>query len=157
MSGLPPASEQSTEGVPMWMFRSSAWSPKVLSILRIVVAFMFISQGTLKMFGVPSRGGEFRGFKPTTQLGLAAMIEVIGGSLVLIGLATRPAAFVMSGEMAAAYFQTHAPRAVFPVINGGEPAVLFCWIFLYLSFAGAGPWSIDAWLASRRRSSRAGG
>jgi len=133
----------------MWLFRSSPHAPKVLSILRIVVAFMFISVGTMKMFGFPARG-EPIGFDPFTQLGWSAIIEVLGGVLVLIGLATRPLTFLMSGEMAVAYFQNFAPKAFFPVINGGLPPALFCWIFLYFAFAGGGPWSVDAWLASRR-------
>ena len=105
------------------------------------------------MFGFPSRGGEPIGFDPFTQIGLAAIIEVVGGTLVLFGLATRPAAFIMSGEMAVAYFQVYAPKAFFPVINGGASAALFCWIFFYFSFAGAGPWSLDALIASSRTAS----
>jgi putative oxidoreductase len=133
-----------------WVFGPSPLAPRVLSIVRIVVAFMFMSVGTMKMFGFPARG-EPTGFDPFTQIGLAAIIEVFGGILVLIGLGTRPAAFIMSGEMAVAYFQVYAPKAFFPVINGGAPAALYCWIFFYLAFAGGGPWSVDAWLSSRRR------
>ena len=127
----------------MWLFRPSPMAPRVLSVFRIVVAFLFMSVGTMKMFGFPSRGATL-GFDPTTQLGLSAIIEVFGGLLVLLGLGTRPAAFLMSGEMAVAYFQSYAPKAFFPVINGGAPAALFCWIFFYLAFAGGGPWSLDA-------------
>ena len=133
-----------------WLFRGSPHAPKVLSIVRVVVAFMFMSVGTMKMFGFPSRG-EPIGFDPFTQIGLAAIIEVFGGTLVLIGLATRPAAFIMSGEMAVAYFQNYAPKAFFPVINGGAPAALYCWIFFYLAFAGGGAWSVDAWISSTRQ------
>jgi len=109
----------------------------------------------MKMFGFPSRGGDSApiGFNPSTQIGLAAIIEVFGGTLMLFGLATRPTAFIMSGEMAVAYFQVYAAKAFFPVINGGASAALFCWIFLYLSFAGAGPWSLDALIASSRPAS----
>ena len=134
----------------MWMFKSSPSAGQVLSVLRIVVAFMFISAVTMKMFGYPSRGGDPRAFNPFTQIGLAAIIEVVGGTLLLVGLATRPAAFIMSGEMAVAYFQAYAPKAFFPVINGGASAALFCWIFFYFSFVGAGPWSLDALIASLR-------
>ena len=131
----------------MWLFRKSPIAPTMLSVMRIVVAFLFLSVGTMKMFGFPSRGGAVIGFDPFTQIGLAAIIEVLGGTLVLLGLATRPAAFIMSGEMAVAYFQVYAPKAFFPVVNGGHPAALFCWIFFYLAFAGAGPWSLDALIA----------
>ena len=134
----------------MWILHSSPSAGRVLSVMRIVVAFMFISAGTMKMFGYPSRGGDPRAFNPFTQIGLAAIIEVVGGSLVLAGLATRPAAFIMSGEMAVAYFQSYAPKAFFPVINGGASAALFCWIFFYLSFVGGGPWSLDALIVGRR-------
>jgi putative oxidoreductase len=131
----------------MWLIRKSPIAPMVLSVMRMVVGFMFLSVGTMKMFGFPSRGGAVVGFDPFTQIGLAAILEVFGGTLVLLGLATRPAAFIMSGEMAVAYFQVYAPKAFFPVINGGVLAALFCWIFLYLAFAGAGPWSLDALIA----------
>ncbi len=135
----------------MWLFRSSPASPKMLSIMRIVVAFLFFTVGTMKMFGYPSRGGERRPFNPFTQIGLAAIIEVVGGTLVMVGLATRPAAFIMSGEMAVAYFQSYADKSFFPVINGGQSAATFCWIFLYLAFAGSGPWSLDAVLFPARK------
>ena len=138
----------------IWLLRSSPAASHVLSILRMVVAFLFISAGTMKMFGFPSRGGPPIGFDPFTQIGLAAIIEVVCGTLVLFGLVTRPAAFIMSGEMAVAYFQSYAPKAFFPVINGGASAALFCWIFFYFSFAGAGPWSLDALIASVRTASR---
>ena len=93
-----------------WLFRSSPSAPWVLSLMRIVVSFMFLSVGTMKMFGFPSRGGAVIGVDPFTQIGLAAIIEVFGGTLVLLGLATRPVAFILSGEMAVAYFQVYAPR-----------------------------------------------
>ena len=131
----------------MWLFRSSRIAPWVLSLMRMAVGFMFLSVGTMKMFGFPSRGGAVIGFDPFTQIGLAAIIEVFGGTLLLLGLATRPVAFIMSGEMAVAYFQVYAPQAFFPVVNGGHPAALFSWIFFYLAFAGAGPWSLDALIA----------
>lgn len=133
----------------MWIFASSPRTKYVLSVVRIVAAVMFISAGTMKMFGYPSRTGAPPTFDPVTQIGLAAIIEVVGGSLVLTGLLTRPAAFIMSGEMAVAYFQEYAPRAFFPVINGGASAALFCWLFFYLSFAGGGPFSLDALIAQR--------
>jgi putative oxidoreductase len=130
------------------------WSPQLLSVLRIVLAFLFIQVGAAKWFAFPAAvlpGGI------TAPVGsiywFAAIIEVIGGSLILLGLFTRPAAFVLSGEMAVAYFKGHAPHSFWPVINQGALAVIFCFLFLYLSAAGAGPWSLDALLARRRASS----
>lgn len=131
------------------MERWERYSPQLLSILRIVAAFMFIQFGTMKLFafpaGMPPNGGTAAAF---TQVWFAGVLEVVGGTLLLIGLFTKPVAFVLSGEMAVAYFQGHAPNSFWVVLNGGAPAVLYCFLFLYLSAAGAGPWSIDAW---RRR------
>jgi putative oxidoreductase len=116
------------------------YTPYLLSILRIVAAVLFIEHGTGKLFGFPAGNPV-----PTMSLyWYAALIEVIGGILVLIGLFTRPAAFIMSGEMAFAYFMSHSPKGLYPLTNGGDAAVLFCFVFLYLAFAGAGPWSADA-------------
>ena len=123
------------------------WAPRVLSILRIVVALLFIEHGTQKLFSFPAPPA-FPNPAAFTLLWFAAVLEVVGGALVLIGLATRPVAFVLSGEMAVAYWMAHAPRGAFPVLNGGEGAILYCFIFLYLAFAGAGTWSVDA--ATRR-------
>lgn len=135
----------------MWIFRSSSASPRILSIMRVVLAFSFFSVGTMKMFGYPSRGGAPVVFDPFTQIGLAAIIEVVGGALLMLGLGTRPAAFIMSGEMAVAYFQNYASKSFFPVINGGQAPALFCWIWFYFSFVGGGPWSLDALIASRQK------
>ena len=121
----------------------SGWAPRVLSILRIVVALLFIEHGTVKLFGFPFAGPA----SLSTQLYAAALIEVVGGVLVALGLFTRIAAFVMSGEMAFAYFLAHAPRGFFPIApngNGGELAIVYCFLFLYFAVAGPGPWSIDA-------------
>ncbi len=132
----------------------AAWAsraPQLLSLLRIVAAALFITAGTMKMFafpvGVPPRGGTV---PLVSQLGLGAGLEVFGGALVLLGLFTRPVAFVLAGEMAVAYFQFHAPLGFWPIVNGGVPAVLDCFLWLYLSAAGAGPWSLDALIAKRR-------
>lgn len=123
----------------------SSWGPELQSLLRIVAALMFILSGTMKLFafpvGVPPDGGTVPWL---SQLGLGAALEVVGGGLVLIGLFTRPVAFVLSGEMAVAYFQFHFPGGFWPVVNGGVPAVLYCFVWLYFSAAGAGPWSLDA-------------
>ena len=124
-----------------------------LALLRVVAAFLFIQHGTQKLFGFPHAAtpGPSAPFSLVSQTGLAGVLEVFGGLLVLVGLFTRPVAFLLSGEMAVAYFQVHAPRALLPIVNRGELPVLFCFLFLYLAFAGGGPWSIDAWLSARRR------
>ena len=114
------------------------WRPYVLSLLRIVVALLFLQSGLNKFFGFPAAGPPLTGL-----IILAAAIETIGGLLLLVGLFSRWAAFVMSGEMAFAYFMAHAPKSFYPAVNGGNLAVLYCFVFLYLSFAGPGPWSVD--------------
>jgi putative oxidoreductase len=119
------------------------WSPRLLSVLRIVTALLLVQHGTGKLFSFPSAGAP-RNLNLFSLIGLAGTLEVVFGTLVLIGLFTRPAAFILSGEMAFAYFIGHAPKSFFPLLNGGELAILFCFNFLYLSVAGAGPWSIDA-------------
>ena len=124
------------------------WAPRLQSILRIVAAFMFISAGTMKLFGFPS----FPGLSPVpliSELGLAGTLETLGGVFLLLGLFTRPVAFILAGEMAVAYFQVHFPQSFWPVINNGQPAVLYCFSWLYLSAAGAGPWSLDAKLRKK--------
>lgn len=119
------------------------WSGEILSILRIVSAFMFIQHGTQKIFGFPVESrSAFELF--TLSPGLAGLLEVILGPLLLIGLFTRPVAFVLSGFMAAAYFMAHAPQSFWPIANGGESAVLYCFLFLYIAAVGGGRWSIDA-------------
>jgi putative oxidoreductase len=120
-----------------------AWSPQLLSVLRIVTALLFLQHGMAKLFGFPYVAG-FQGLKLFSLFGIAGMIEIVFGALVLLGLWTRLAAFILSGEMAFAYFLYHAPIGFFPLLNQGEAAIFFCFIFLYLSAAGAGPWSIDA-------------
>jgi putative oxidoreductase len=119
------------------------FSPPLLSVLRIVTALLLLQHGLMKLVHFPGpQPGEP---DPLTPLLLAAaVIEVIGGGLVALGLFTRILAFVLSGEMAAAYFIGHFPRGFWPGLNGGDLAVLFCFVFLYLAAAGAGPWSVDA-------------
>ena len=128
----------------------SSWRsfhPYLLSLLRIVSAFLFIQFGTAKLFGFPAPVMPDGSTVPLmSQLGLAAALEAFGGALLLIGLFTRPVAFVLSGEMAFAYFIGHAPQGFWPVLNMGAPAILFCFIWLYVSSAGGGPWSVDALL-----------
>jgi putative oxidoreductase len=124
--------------------RWSAWTPVLLSVLRIVAAFLFIQYGTMKLFGWPIAMPDGTTPHLMTQTGIGGMLEVFGGALLLIGLFTRPVAFILSGEMAVAYFQFHAPNGLWPIVNQGLPAVLYCFIWLYLSAAGGGPWSADA-------------
>jgi len=129
------------------------WSPVLLSVLRIVVAFLYIQHGTAKWFAFPAAVMPGGGVVPVGSLfWFAAVIETVGGLLFLFGLFTRPVAFILAGEMAFAYFMIHAGRGFWPLVNQGEPAVFFCFTFLYFAAAGAGPWSLDALLARRRSS-----
>ncbi len=133
----------------------SSMEPIMLSILRIVAALMFIPAGTMKLFafpeGMPPDGGTAEFF---SQVWIGGFLELIGGVLLLIGLFTRPVAFILSGMMAVAYFQFHAPGGLWPTFNGGVPAVLYCFLFLYFSVAGGGSWSIDAVRTSRNKNSQ---
>jgi putative oxidoreductase len=119
------------------------WSPRLLSVLRIMTALMFLQHGTAKYFGFPHIA-DFDNLQFFSLLGAAGILELVGGVLMLIGLFTRPTAFILSGFAAVAYFLAHAPQGFFPVLNQGELAVLYCFIFLYLSVAGGGAWSVDA-------------
>ena len=131
--------------------RWRSWAPQLLSILRIVAAFLFIQFGTAKWFAFPAAIMPGGGTAPLGSLvWFASVIEAVGGGLLLLGLFTRPVAFIVAGEMAFAYFIGHAPNGFWPVLNQGHPAILFCFVWLYLSAAGAGPWSLDA---MRQRSS----
>jgi putative oxidoreductase len=124
--------------------RWSSLGPQMRSMLRIVAAFIFMLSGTMKLFafpaGIPPDGGTA---SLMTQVGIGGILEVFGGGLLLLGLFTRPVAFILSGEMAVAYFQFHYPQGFWPVMNGGIPAVLYCFLWLYFSAAGPGPWSVD--------------
>jgi putative oxidoreductase len=135
----------------MTIFEASPWSSRVLSIFRIVAGLVFVSAGTMKLFGVPPSPMPFPPVHLFSEMGLAGLLETFGGLAIALGLLTRPVAFVLSGEMAVAYFQVHFPRSFFPTANDGVGAVLYCFLFLYLAFAGAGEWSIDALLARRLR------
>ncbi len=116
------------------------WAPQALAVLRIVTALLFIAHGTGKLLGFPDLGFRAELF---SLVGLAGVLEIVGGVLLILGLFTRPVAFILSGEMAVAYFMAHAPSGFFPIQNQGESAVLFCFVFLYLVFAGPGAWSFD--------------
>ncbi|MGH7452876.1 MAG: DoxX family protein [bacterium] len=122
----------------------STWAPQLLSVLRIVAAFMFILPGTMKLFafpiGMPPDGSTA---KLMSQVGIGGILETFGGALLLVGLFTRPVAFILAGEMAVAYFQFHAPQSFWPIVNNGVNAALYCFVWLYFSAAGAGPWSLD--------------
>jgi putative oxidoreductase len=121
----------------------SGLTPHLLSALRIAAALLFIAHGTVKLFGFPP-GAPRPPLVLLSLLGAAGVIETIGGALMLVGLFTRPVAFVLSGQMAVAYFRQHAPGGAWPIVNGGELAVLFCFIWLLFVAAGPGPWSLDA-------------
>jgi putative oxidoreductase len=123
----------------------AVWAPRVLSILRIMSALLLLQHGLSKFFGFPVPWPPGGG--PPALFALywwAGGLEIVGGTLLLLGLFTHPVAFILSGEMAFAYFMGHAPQSFYPQLNRGETAVLFCFVFFYLAFAGAGPWSIDA-------------
>jgi putative oxidoreductase len=119
-----------------------SWTPALHSVLRIVVGLLVLEHGTGKLLGFPG-GLPFIDKMPAGLLYFTGSMELVGGVLIVLGLFTRPAAFVLSGFMAFAYFMAHFPMSFFPAINYGEPAVLFCFVFLYLAAAGPGPWSID--------------
>ena len=123
------------------MDRLTTYAPQALAVLRIVTALLFIEHGTMKLFGFPPSDMPAPAFGSLFWFG--GVLEFVGGILVLLGLFTRPAAVVLSGEMAVAYWMAHAPQSFFPVLNGGDAAILFCFVFLYLVFAGAGAWSLD--------------
>lgn len=119
------------------------YSGTLLSVLRIVSALLFIAHGTTKLFGWPPTEMFATPPEPMTLMWFAGILEAFGGALLLIGLFTRPVAFVLSGMMAVAYWMAHAPQSIFPIQNGGDAAILFCFVFLYIAAAGGGPLSVD--------------
>jgi putative oxidoreductase len=119
------------------------WEPRMLSILRIVTGLLYLEHGLGKIFNFPPAQNP-RPYELFTLVpGLAGILELVGGILLALGLFTRPVAFILSGEMALAYFMAHAPRGFFPMLNGGDAAILYCFVFLYLFVAGGGSWSLD--------------
>ena len=125
---------------------SAVWAPRtlgVLSVLRIFTGLDLLQHGTGKILGFPV-ASMFAHLQISSLAGMGGLIELIGGTLFTIGLFTRPVAFILSGFTAVAYFMVHAPRGFYPILNGGELAALYCFVFLYFVFAGAGPWSLDA-------------
>lgn len=125
-----------------------SWGPRLLSVLRIVAGLLFMIHGTQKLFGRPANEPQ-QAVELVSLMGLAGVLESVGGLLILLGLFTRPVAFVLAGEMAVAYFKAHAPQGFWPLLNRGELAALYCFLFLYLAAVGGGPWSLDA-LRNRR-------
>lgn len=124
------------------------WTPKALGAVRIMASLLFIEHGTQKLLGFPTPA---HGVSPLFSfMGFAGSLELVGGVLLLVGLRTRIVAFILSGEMAVAYFMTHAPRSFFPVLNGGDAAALYCFIFLLFVFAGGGSWTVDGVLGLGR-------
>jgi putative oxidoreductase len=121
---------------------TSAWTPRIRSILRIAAGLLILEHGTTKLLGFPP--SEMSGLPLTSLFGAAGPFELIGGALIAVGLFTRAAAFILSGMCAVAYWTTHAPQGFYPMLNNGELAALYSFVFLYLAFAGGGPWSIDA-------------
>ncbi len=124
------------------------WAPILLSVLRIVAGLLFMEHGTQKLLGFPA------GMAPPETLSMfwiGGVLELVGGFLILIGLFTRPVAFILAGEMAVAYWMFHFPKGPFPAVNMGDAAILFCFVFLYISAAGPGPWSVDSMGRGRRR------
>ena len=120
-----------------------AWKPRALSVLRIIAGLLIIQHGMAKLIGFPVFPA-YANVQPMSLIGAAGFIELIGGALLILGLFTQPVAFILAGEMAVAYFMSHAPRGFFPLVNGGTLAIMYCFTFLYLAAAGAGPWSVDA-------------
>jgi putative oxidoreductase len=131
------------------MSQLETWSPRVLAAVRIITALLFIEHGLMKLVAFPAAVPGLPSPLPAILVA-AALIEIVGGALIAVGLFTRIAAFICSGEMAAAYFMFHAPQSFWPAVNQGDAAILFCFVFLYIAFAGAGAWSIDARLPASR-------
>ncbi len=126
----------------------TVWQPRVLSVLRVVVGLLYMEHGGMKLLGYPP-SDMFKGIHLFSLMGFAGVLELFGGALIFFGLLTRPVAFILSGEMAVAYFMAHAPHGFFPVINHGEAAVFYCFVFLYFAVAGGGAWGVDALLKRR--------
>src|SRR5262249_19043772 len=137
-----PLSARSTRMTDKRVFIAT-WSPRLLSLMRIVVGLLFLQHGGQKLFGFPD---AFPGGPPPmlSEIWVAGVLEFFGGLLIALGLFTRPVAFLLAGEMAVGYFQAHAKRGLWPLMNGGELAVFYCFVFLYLAVAGGGAWGIDS-------------
>ena len=134
--------------MPDWTSLCSVWRPRLLSTLRIIAGFLFLAHGSQKLFGFPGGGPGVP--ELVSLIGLAGILEFFGGLLVMLGLFTHTVAFILSGQMAVAYFKSHAGGGFWPILNRGELAALYCFLFLYLSAAGSGPWSLDALLRGKK-------
>jgi putative oxidoreductase len=132
------------------IFEASPWAPRMLAVFRIVAGLLFMSFGSMKLFGYPPGPSEMPPLVILSEMGIGGILEFVGGLMIVLGLFTRPVSFVLAGEMAVAYFQFHQPQAFFPTTNNGVPAILYCFLFLYLMFAGAGAWSVDGLIARSR-------
>lgn len=130
------------------------WADRALAMFRIVAGLLFVIAGTMKLVGWPPSPQPMPPIPFLSQIWIGAVLELVLGILIAIGLFTRPAAFIASGEMAVAYWQFHAPSSIWPTVNMGVPAILYCFFFLYLVFAGAGAWSVDRMIANARRGGR---
>ena len=119
------------------------WEPRMLSVLRIILGLLFLEHGLSKLFDFPHPPNRVAYALFTLNPGLQGLLELVGGFLLALGLFTRPVAFVLAGDMAFAYFMAHSPRGFFPLLNGGELAIVYCFVFLYFWFAGGGEWSLD--------------
>jgi putative oxidoreductase len=126
---------------------TSPWADRMLSVLRVVAGLVFVSAGTMKLFGYPPSPAPLPPFSLMSELGVGGLLETFGGLAIVLGVLTRPVAFVLAGEMAVAYFQFHFSQSFFPTVSNGIPAVLYCFLYLYLAFAGAGAWSVDRMIA----------
>ena len=135
----------------MSIFEPSPWAPRMLAIFRIVAGLLFMTFGSMKLFGFPPGPTEMPPLVILSQMGIGGILEFVGGLMIVLGLFTRPVSFVLAGEMAVAYFQFHQPQAFWPTSNNGIPAILYCFFFLYLMFAGAGAWSVDGLIARSRQ------
>jgi putative oxidoreductase len=127
----------------MTAYLETVWAPRVLSIVRVVAALIFMAHGTQKLLNFPPRANNAAAPDILSMYGIAGSLELVGGALLLVGLFTRPVAFVLSGLMACAYWIGHAPRSLYPVLNNGDAAILYCFLFLYFVFAGGGALSLD--------------
>ena len=123
------------------------WAGQALSLLRIVAALLFVMHGTSKLLGFPS---DAMSPPPMSLFWIAGVLEILGGLMLIVGVGSRPVALLLSGEMAIAYWMVHAPQSTYPMLNGGESAILFCFVFLLIAAAGPGPWSLDASMRGRR-------
>ncbi len=133
------------------IFAPSPWADRMLAVFRIVAGLVFMTAGTMKLFGYPASPVPMPPITLTSQLGVAGILETFGGAAIVLGVLTRPIAFILAGEMAVAYFQVFAPKSFFPIVNGGVPPLMYCFFFLYLTFGGAGAWSVDSAIARARR------